>query len=64
MIAFVGSSMANTSEIKVVEVVKEETCESRAMTFMDYMDPNNVMDPVEAHDYYRGYLEACYRNTI
>jgi hypothetical protein len=59
MIAFVGNSMGN-NEVKDTKFAIEETCEERAMTFMTYMDSNNEMDQVEAHDYYRSFLEACY----
>ena len=60
MVAFVGSSMANTAEVKVIKMELEgQTCIERAITFMDYLDPNNEMDPVEAYDYYRGFIDAC-----
>ena len=65
VVAFVGSSMANSYELRELKnvLIEDLTCEERAMIFMDYMDPNGTMNDVEAYNYYRGYLESCVRNN-
>ena len=63
MIAFVGSSMGNTVEVKEEKIELGESCESKAMDFLNYIDPDNELDAVTAHNYYRSHLEGCYAMT-
>ena len=56
MIAFVGTSMANTKEVNEAEKVEvEKTCEEKAM---DYADGISGTD-MEVYYAYTGYLDAC-----
>jgi hypothetical protein len=60
MIAFVGSSLANTAEIqdqKLIVLVK--SCEEQAM---DYTDGISGTD-MEVYHAYTAYLAACRANT-
>jgi hypothetical protein len=64
MIAFVGSSMASTSEVRKVEVlVVEKTCAEKAMDYLDARDPNNVMTSSQAHEVYTSYYSGCVNAT-
>lgn len=57
MIAFVGSSMANTAEVEYNKVlVLEKSCEEKAM---DYVDGINGLTVMQAYYAYTGYLDAC-----
>jgi hypothetical protein len=60
MIAFVGTSMANASEIKKSEVfLVVKTCEEKAMDYLDARDPNNVLTSTQAHEIYTAFLSGC-----
>ena len=56
MIAFVGSSMANTSEIKEVQkLLLEKSCEEKAMDYTETVYGSDM----EIYQAYVGYLKAC-----
>jgi hypothetical protein len=60
MIAFVGTSMANASEIKKSEVfLVVKTCEEKAMDYLDARDPNNLLTSKDAHEIYTAFLSGC-----
>jgi len=64
MIAFVGSSMANTSEVKKAEVlVEEKTCQEKAMDYVEARDPNNLMTNAQLHEIYSAYYTGCVNAT-
>lgn len=56
MIAFVGTSMANTKGSKEVEDVEiEKTCQEKAMDYADGLSGTDT----EVYYAYHGYLTAC-----
>ena len=56
MIAFVGSSMASTSEVKEnAKILLEKSCEENAM---DYTETVSGTD-MEIYQAYVGYFKAC-----
>lgn len=56
MVAFVGTSMANTSEnLNLKLLVAEKTCEEKAMDYADAMSGSDV----EVYWPYTAYLDAC-----
>jgi hypothetical protein len=56
MIAFVGSSMANTSEVKNEQIIQEEkTCLEKAMDYANQISGTDV----EIHNAFVGYLRGC-----
>jgi hypothetical protein len=56
MIAFVGSSMANTCEIKEEQkLLLEKSCEEKAMDYTDNIHGSDM----EIYQAYVGYLRAC-----
>jgi uncharacterized protein YcfL len=60
MIAFVGSSMANTSNVKEnAKILLEKSCEEKAMDYIDNISGSDV----EIHQAYVGYLKGCYDAT-
>lgn len=58
VVAFSATSFAETREVKVDEILFT-ACEDEAMGKMDSLDPEDEMPPEEAHNVYRGYVEAC-----
>lgn len=63
MIAFVGSSMANTVAIEGEKVVVQVDCVSVAMAALDAADPNGTMTIAQAHNFYQGQYNACIKST-
>ena len=63
MIAFVGSSMANTIEIEELKSSTPIDCMAVAAAALDVADANNTMTPIQAGLFYQGQYDACIKST-
>jgi hypothetical protein len=58
MIAFVGSSMANTMVLEEEKKTEPVDCVAVATAVLDAADPNNTMTQKQAFDFYQGQYNA------
>jgi hypothetical protein len=63
MIAFVGSSIANTVAIEEEKVVAQVDCVNVAIAALDAADPNNTMTQSQSDAFYQGQYNACIKST-
>lgn len=63
MVAFVGSSMANSIATEEEKEAEKVDCVSVAIAALDAADPNNTMTIRQANAFYQGQYNACIKST-